>query len=213
MMVKLVMMLLQSVAMVISSRGTIANPYPRRHLKWIMYAQTGWFLIELVWDIVGVQFVFDPIIDCSSSHRVLVMARVFSVWNLTTSIIALLYFAIRFGLLRMLCERPSEKLKYELLPSLSTNYSGRRLSSLSDDSLFEHRRQRSWQWVLQNLFFYLKLRDRQKSVFAAVSATLADAFTKFHGYVPTDVLAGMALVKMKQSNERVSTVHACKNSV
>ena len=202
--VKFIMMSMEAVAMIVSARGTIADPFPRRHLKWILCAQAGWFLIELVWDIVGIQWVFNPIIDCSSSHHVLILAQLFSVWNLCTSVIALLYFFIRFGVLRILCEKPPENPEYELLPSPSINYTGRRLSSLSDESLFIHRRQRSWQWKLKNLFFYLKLRDRQKTIFAAVSATLADAFTKFHGYVPTDVLAGMALVKTEQSNERVS---------
>ena len=200
--VQAIMIAVETTAMVISARGTIANSYPRRYLKWVLYIQSVWFLVQLFWDVVGVQWVFDPVIDCSSSHNVLILARVICTWNLITSLSLILFFVIRFGLLATFCKRPPQKLKYEEIAP-STSFSGRRLSTLSDESLSQHTRQRSWQWKIQSMFFFLNLQDKQKSVFAAVSATLADAFTKFRGYVPTDVLAGMALVRMEQSAERV----------
>lgn len=200
--IQLIMVTIEVTAMTISSRGTITNPHPRRHLTRVLYVQVGWFLVELMWNVVGVQWVFDPVTDCYSSHRVLVLARVFSIWSLTVSVLVLSYFFLRFGILRLFFERPPKTLKYESLPPLAT-LSGRRLSSLSDSSLSQHHRQRSWQWRLQNMFFFLHLKNSQKSVFGAVSATLADAFTMFRGYVPTDIVAGLALLRMDQNILRV----------
>lgn len=193
---------LECIGLFISTRGTIANTYPRRHLKWVLYVQVVWFMVELVWTMVGIQWVFDPVTDCMVSHTVLILARVVSIWNLASSLLVLLYFVVRFGFIKLFFDMTPNQLKYEHAPP-KINFSGRRLSSLSDESLAQHQRQRSWQWRVQNLFFFLRLHDRQKTVFAAVSATLSDAFTKFRGYVPTDILAGMALLKMQQELERV----------
>lgn len=200
--IQLLMVVLECIGLFISTRGTIANPNPRRHLKWILYTQVVWFIVELIWTIVGVQWVFDPMTDCAVSHHVLILARIVSVWNLLASLLVLLYFVLRFGFIKLFFAMTPDQLKYEHAPP-KIDFSGRRLSSLSEESLAQHHRQRSWQWRIQNLFFFLRLQDRQKSIFAAVSATLSDAFTKFRGYVPTDILAGMALLKMQQELERV----------
>ena len=43
------------------------------------------------------------------------------------------------------------------------------------------------------MFCWLRLRGEQRTAFADVAATLADAFNQFRGYVPSDIVAGIAL--------------------
>ena len=196
------MCLIEISVVLISARGTIANPAPRKRLPIALYVQSIVFILEFVWDIVGVLWAFDPTIDCSSSHSVLILARVILVWNLISSIVIGSYMIMRIGICRLCCRRPPKKLRYEsLAPSMS--FGGRILSALSTSSLNQHHRQRQWQWRLQCLFCCMKLRDHQKSVFSEVSTTLADVFTYLRGYVPSDIIAGMAVLAMEQSVAKV----------
>ena len=201
--IQIIMIIIEVMVVLYSAQGTIANPGPRKNLKWVLYVQAAWFIVEFAWDCVGVIWAFDPLIDCPMSHQVLVLVRIVLIWNLASSVSITMYLVIRVGICGLWCKRTPKTLKYEQLEP-STSFSGRRLSTLSNDSIAQHHRQRKWQWRLQKMFFFLNLQDGQKSVFSEVSATLADAFTKFRGYVPSDVLAGMALLRMKQSRERVS---------
>jgi sn1-specific diacylglycerol lipase len=108
---------------------------------------------------------------------------------------------VRIGLFRLICLRKPKLLRYEnKRPSVDVK--GRRLSRLNSFLKNEHKRQRKWQWILQSLFCSYGAQNQKTSVFNAVSATLADGFHKFRGYVPTDILAGFALMKLKQITEK-----------
>lgn len=189
---------IQAAAIFTSARGTISNPAPRRHLRWVLYIQTIVFVVELIWECVGLVWTFDPSLDCSSSHAILVVTRVILIWNVVMSIFAAIYMSLRMGL----CRRIPKRFRYEKV-SPSTSFGGRRLSKLSSDSLKRHIQRRKCQWMLQNVLCCFSLHERQRNVFQEVSATLAEAFGKFQGYVLSDILAGVFLLEMKQRNERV----------
>lgn len=70
--------------------------------------------------------------------------------------------------------------------------------------MIRHKRQRRWQWRLQRFFCWMKLEGSQQSAFADVSSTLADAFAFFRGYVPSDIVAGIALLAMEENEKKVT---------
>ena len=74
------------------------------------------------------------------------------------------------------------------------------MSRASSETLVHHRRQRAWQWRVQCMFCWLRLRGEQQTAFADVAATLADAFNHFRGYVPSDIAAGIALYTLHHTN-------------
>lgn len=197
-----IMCLIELAVVMISARGTIMNSEPRKALPKLLYVQSGVFVLEFIWDMVGVIWAFNPAIDCHSSHSVLVLARAILTWNLLSSVFIGLYMLVRIGICRMCCNNPPKKLRYEDGAPF-TSYGGRRLSTLSSGELAQHHRQRQWQWRLQWLFWWLRLKKRQQSVFSEISATLADVFTYFRGYVPSDILAGVALLTMEQHYAKV----------
>lgn len=199
------MCLIEVAVVVISARGTIANPEPRKGLHIALYFQMSLFVLEFAWDVVGVVWAFDSSIDCHRSHSVLLLTRTVLIWNLTSSLIVALYMVIRIGFCRLTCCSPPKKLRYEHLAP-STSFGGRRLSALSSGALVQHHRQRRWQWQMQWLCGCLTLRENQQGIFSQVSASLADAFTHFRGYVPSDIVAGMALFAMEQSESKVCFV-------
>lgn len=101
----------------------------------------------------------------------------------------------------MKCYDLPSKMRYEQFPPQETYGDARRLSSLSSGGMIQHKRQRLWQWRLQRIFWWMNLEDSQQNVFADVSSTLADAFAYFRGYVPSDIVAGIALLAMEESKE------------
>lgn len=194
----------QLLVVAISAQGTIANPNPRRHIQWVLYIQMILIVVEFTWDCMGAVWAFDPAINCPSSNHVLIFTRFILVWNIFSAISIVIYLLIRIGLCQIICRCRPMKLRYEKLRP-STSFGGRRLSRLSSRSLHQHRRQRKWQWILQTLFCCHRFQNEQRDVFKEVSATLSDAFTKFRGYVPSDVLAGMALLRLRQISKKVQT--------
>ena len=186
-----------------SARGTIADPKPRMALTWMLYVKTLLFFAELIWDCVGVIWAFDPSIDCPMSHKILIFVRLVLLWNLFSNLVVALYMGVRIGVCGLCFRRTPGKLRYES-GAPKVTYKGRRLSRVSSTSLGHHTRQRTWQWRLQCLFCCLRLRNQQRNVFSEISAVLSDVSRKFRGYVPSDVLAGMALVSMEQSAKKVS---------
>lgn len=92
-------------------------------------------------------------------------------------------------------------MKYEKLTP-TTTYGGHRLSSASSETLIHHRRQRTWQMRIQAIFCCLTLTGEQQTAFSDMAATLADLFNHFRGYVPSDILAGIALYSLHDTNVR-----------
>lgn len=205
------MCLIEMVVMLISARGTIANPEPRKSIHIALYVQTGFFVLEFAWDIIGVVWAFDPSIECHRSHPILLLTKAVLVWNIASSLTVALYMVLRIGLCRLACCcNPPKKLRYKRLDH-STSFRDSRLSVFSSDGLLQQHRQRTWQWRLQWLCGCVTLREGQQGVISDVAATLTHAFTHFRGYVPSDIIAGMALLAKEQ---RESEVHSyCANYI
>ncbi len=91
------MIILEAIVVLISCRGTIANPEPRKRLPILLYIQFGFFVLEFGWDVVGVWWAYDPSIDCHQSHQVLIFTRIVLVWNMCVSLFVGFYMIIRIG--------------------------------------------------------------------------------------------------------------------
>ena len=181
---------------VISSRGTIADPEPRRHIPYFLYGKMLFFLFEVGWDIAGLAWAFDPSIVCKSSNSLLMLSRFLLIWNCIFTVIFTIYM-----LFKILCSKgckPPKRMKYEELQP-SESFGGRRLSSISSGSLARHTQRRLWQWRLHLMFCCMKLQKYQSSVFTEVSVALADACSNLRGYVPTDVAAGLAIISLEHN--------------
>ena len=180
----------------VSSRGTIANPEPRRHIAYLLYGKMLLFAFEVGWDMVGIVWAFDPDLSCKSSNPLLALSRFLLIWNCIFSV----FFAV-YMILKILCTKgckPPKVMKYdEMKPSES--FGGRRLSRLSSGSLARHAQRRLWQWRLNLMFCCVKLQKYQTSVYTEVSVALADACSNLRGYVPTDVAAGLAIISLEHN--------------
>ena len=186
------------IVVIVSSRGSIDDDRPRRCLPLVLYVQTALLVIHFGWDCVGIAWAFDPSIDCPSSHKVLILVRMVLIWNTASLVIGASYLVVRVGICGLCCHQVGRN--YE---QLHESTSLRRLLRRDSISFTHDYCQRKWHWRLQQLCCCLALRGRQRTIFSEVSATLSEAFKIFDGYVISDIVAGMALVKMQQFAERV----------
>ena len=193
------MCLIEVTTISISSRGTMAHPAPRKNIPVAIYVEAGVFVLKFAWDVVGVLWAFDPSIDCPTSHPVLVLARLVLLWNLLTSVGMALYAFVRIAVCRLPCVGPRHR---QLAANLSSESHG--LLALSSEELARHRhRDRAWKWRMEWLCSCcMRLGEGKRSVYADVGTVMADSFTYFRGYVPSDVAAGVALMAMEQSEEK-----------
>ena len=197
--IEAVVTLSNMIVVIVSSRGSIDDDRPRRHLPLILYTQTALLVVHFGWDCVGIAWAFDPSIDCPSSHKVLVLVRMVLIWNTSLSVIGAGYLVVRVGIFGLCCHRA--RINYE---RLHESTSLRRLLRRDSISFAYDYSRRKWHWRLRQLCCCLSLRDKQRDIFSEVSATLSEAFKIFDGYVISDIVAGMALVKMQQFAERVN---------
>ena len=180
----------------------MANPAPRKNIYIMLYVEAVVFVLKFAWDVVGVLWAFDPSIDCPSSHPILILARTMLLWNLLTSITMALYAFLRIAVCRLPFMGPQSTIKHkDLARTLSSSRHG--LLSLSSDELHKHmHRDRAWKWRMEWLCCCcVRLGKQQRSVYGEIGTVMADSFTYFRGYVPSDVAAGIALMAMEQSTE------------
>ena len=198
--VHIAMCIIEVATISISARGTMSNPSPRKNIPIALYVEAVVFVLKFSWDIVGVLWAFDPSIDCLSSHPILLLTRTVLVWNLLTSIAMALYAFIRIAVCRLPWVGPHSKYKQLAKTLSSAEHHG--LLALSGEELHKHRRRdRAWKWRMEWLCCCLRLGDRQRNVYTEIGTVMADSFTYFRGYVPSDVAAGVALMAMEQSTE------------
>lgn len=183
----------------ISARGTMANPAPRKNVSIALYVEAVVFVLKFSWDIIGVLWAYDPSIDCPSSHPILILTRTVLIWNLLTSIGMALYAVIRIAVCRLQWVGPHSKYK-QLAKTLSSEDHG--LLALSSEELHKHRRRdRAWRWRMEWVCCCMRVGEKQRSLYSEIGTVMADSFTYFRGYVPSDVAAGIALMAMEQSGE------------
>ena len=202
--IHIAMCLIEVAAISISARGTMADPSPRKNISIVLYVEAGVFVVKFSWDVIGVLWAFDPSIDCPDSHPILVLARCILVWNLFASVAMALYAFLRIAVCRLPCVGPpsGDTARHKKLGRDMSAASSHGLLALSSEELRKHRRRdRAWKWRMECLCCCLRLGDGQRNVFAEIGTVMADSFTYFRGYVPSDVAAGIALMAMEQKAE------------
>ena len=202
--VHIVMCIIEVAVISISARGTMANPSPRKNIYIALYVEAAVFVVKFAWDIIGVLWAFDPSIDCPDSHPILVLARCILIWNLFASSSMALYAFVRIALCRLPCLGPpsSDATRHKKLGRDFSGSSSHGLLALSSHELRKHRRRdRAWQWRMEWLCCCLRLGDGHRNVYAEIGTVMADSFTYFRGYVPSDVAAGIALMAIEQKEE------------
>ena len=190
----IVMSLIEVATIYISAQGTIANPSPRKNINIVLYAEAIVFIVKFVLEIFCFLWAVDPSCDCPDSNMIVLLACYILVYNLITTVAIALYVQI----CRLPCMRGDET-RHKKLGEVKPTVSSHGLLALSSEKMKERRlRGRVWQTRIRWLCCCVRLRERNKSVYADIGRVMADSFTYLKGYVLSDLAAGMALMAMKQ---------------
>lgn len=195
------MILTDTVIIMISGRGTIADPQPRVHLKWVLYAQMVMYIVQLVWGLVGMIWTTDPDINCRDSHALVLAIRIALLLNLFTMLCMAVYFLMKAGVYEICYDRIVGKWKHGSRGS-SMTLTRQRLSLINIESRPQNVLRR-WQLRIRSVFFWLSVKIYQKNVLALMATTLSNSFSHFRGYVHSDIAAGLTLLSLKGDKEKV----------
>ena len=193
----------ETVVSFISSRGTMKNSAPRRGLPATMYLHACFLALVLAWSIVGVVLAYGPCIECDLATTVLVLSYLTIVWNVLVALGMALYLRIiKVDACGTLLKLGTVKKYGRLMASETLKARGRRLSRVSNGSLAQHLKQKTWQWKLEFVLCHcLRWEEEdQRVVCSEVAGVLAEEFFKSedYDYVSTDILAGLELIAMAE---------------
>ncbi|KAG8036007.1 hypothetical protein G9C98_004586 [Cotesia typhae] len=162
-----------------SARGSIADTYARRFVEPLLTVKVLLLLPEIAWNILGTMWVLSDYVECTNEHYTIAVieALVFFDWVLIG--LALLGLALVFD------------------PLGSLTYSDK----VIEDSV-EHGKV-SRIWLRRFKFFWWMHRDESATETFQHVAGLLSALFRGTDLVPSDVVAGCILLRIRQKRETI----------
>lgn len=194
---------------VVALRGSILDTGPRASMQYILYIRVGLLVVETGWLIAGVVWLTNFYPDCPiDKAKQAVLGLIVCNWCILVSIIVTVwcvYDAAGRSWVKMKkyqrSMRQSES-KFQYKRSGSTrNWRQRKVLRAYQDR---------WQQRCRFLFCCMRPSDRNRNSFADIARLLSDFFRDLD-VVPSDVVAGLVLLRKFQKIERKAIVEQRKN--
>uniref|UniRef100_V9KDF3 Diacylglycerol lipase-beta n=1 Tax=Callorhinchus milii TaxID=7868 RepID=V9KDF3_CALMI len=168
----------------VSMQGTITNPGPRRAIPTLIYIRAILYLPEVIWGILGIIWVSDESLDCSSTLIVGVILAIVVSW-------IILFFTLVAVLVVFDPLGKPKKFEYYLNHNLE--------SSESDQLLYKARTvaARVWEHRLKLLCCCIMQDDEVRTAFSSLGE-LFGGFFMDTDLVPSDIAAGLSLLHQEQ---------------
>ncbi|XP_015905728.1 diacylglycerol lipase-beta [Parasteatoda tepidariorum] len=190
----------------ISSRGTITQTRPRRHLSKILYLRLLVMIPEIVWNALGTKWAFASQDHLCEPHEVVISVQIIAICSW-----------ILFGVLLL-----AVLLVFDPINSYRNNGSRHRVAdvehgqpqalyiNLNSDNV--ERAKKVWEWRLRMLCCCFTSQDEQsKSAFSTISKLLTYHFEDVD-LVPSDIAVGLILLQQKQAAENANRVSTSQHS-
>lgn len=184
-----VCIVITSVIVFISCKGSIINTFPRRSLAKILYLRFAIGIPEVVWNIVGTYWSFGRSSGCTVAVVDTAKGAVICGWLLAFIVVVL--FLITFDPLGGRKKPLSQRNK--LL-----------LESKDSDQIMSNARisaRKAWERRCKFLCCCVLCDDQSKDAFSDIAKLLSDFFEGLD-VVPTDIAAGLILVQQNQEHEQ-----------
>ena len=175
----------------ISSRGTIFDCDKRAHVNKYLYLRTFIYLSEIAWFGMGVYHTFYRFKPCvHDAHKLLSMGVV--IFNLLGIVATLVEVYLVFD--------PAGDVMYRLQKKKNKkNYGSIDALNARQDVIDKY--QSDWKNSLRLLFCCTKTKNSKDNVLLFASKVFADYFGNYDDLVPSDILAGLILLRQKQKYE------------
>uniref|UniRef100_A0A8C1EQ43 Diacylglycerol lipase-alpha n=1 Tax=Cyprinus carpio carpio TaxID=630221 RepID=A0A8C1EQ43_CYPCA len=190
----------ESAIMWLSMRGSILYTQPREAVQYVLYIRLAILLVELVYAVVGIAWLVQYYQPCPD-----VTAK-----NLTLGIVACNWLVIFSVCFTMMCTfdptgRTFVKLK-------ATRRRQRNLTTYTLRHRLEEGQASSWSRRLKFFMCCTRAKDTQSDAYSEVASLFAEFFRDLD-IVPSDIIAGLVLLRQRQRAKRAAVLDQANNDV
>ncbi|XP_077570152.1 diacylglycerol lipase-alpha isoform X2 [Stigmatopora nigra] len=190
----------ESAIMWLSMRGSILYTQPREAVQYVIYIRLAILLVELVYAVVGIAWLVQYYQPCSD-----VTAK-----NLALGIVACNWLVIFSVCITLMCTfdptgRTFVKLK-------ATRRRQRNLTTYTLRHRLEEGQASSWSRRLKFFMCCTRAQDTQSDAYSEVASLFAEFFRDLD-IVPSDIIAGLVLLRQTQRSKRSSILDQSSNDI
>ncbi|KAK2913390.1 hypothetical protein Q8A67_001789 [Cirrhinus molitorella] len=190
----------ESAIMWLSMRGSILYTQPREAVQYVLYIRLAILLVELVYAVVGIAWLVQYYQPCSD-----ITAK-----NLALGIVVCNWLVIFSVCFTMMCTfdptgRTFVKLK-------ATRRRQRNLTTYTLRHRLEEGQASSWSRRLKFFMCCTRAKDTQSDAYSEVASLFAEFFRDLD-IVPSDIIAGLVLLRQRQRAKRASILDQANNDV
>ncbi|XP_064490017.1 diacylglycerol lipase-alpha-like isoform X2 [Ornithodoros turicata] len=192
----------------VSMRGSILDTQPRAPMQYLLYVRLGILLVEVSWLVVGVVWVSKYYHDCPmGAAREAVLGIIVCNWCVLLSVLVTVWCTFDAAgrtwvkMKRYQRSLRDAKLRYRRSGSSHRNWRHRKAVREYQDS---------WNKRCRLLFCCMGTNDRNRNSFTEIAKLLSDFFRDLD-VVPSDVVAGLVLLRRCQRQDRLR-IAAQKNN-
>uniref|UniRef100_A0A8C6SBH4 Diacylglycerol lipase-alpha n=1 Tax=Neogobius melanostomus TaxID=47308 RepID=A0A8C6SBH4_9GOBI len=190
----------ESAIMWLSMRGSILYTQPREAVQYVIYIRLAILLVELVYAVVGIAWLVQYYQPCSD-----VTAK-----NLALGIVACNWLVILSVCITLMCTfdptgRTFVKLK-------ATRRRQRNLKTYTLRHRLEEGQASSWSRRLKFFMCCTRAQDTQSDAYSEVASLFAEFFRDLD-IVPSDIIAGLVLLRQRQRSKRSAILDQANNDI
>uniref|UniRef100_A0A8D3BJ11 Diacylglycerol lipase-alpha n=1 Tax=Scophthalmus maximus TaxID=52904 RepID=A0A8D3BJ11_SCOMX len=190
----------ESAIMWLSMRGSILYTQPREAVQYVIYIRLAILLVELVYAVVGIAWLVQYYQPCSD-----VTAK-----NLALGIVACNWLVIFSVCITLMCTfdptgRTFVKLK-------ATRRRQRNLTTYTLRHRLEEGQASSWSRRLKFFMCCTRAQDTQSDAYSEVASLFAEFFRDLD-IVPSDIIAGLVLLRQRQRSKRSAILDQANNDI
>uniref|UniRef100_A0A3Q2DV70 Diacylglycerol lipase-alpha n=1 Tax=Cyprinodon variegatus TaxID=28743 RepID=A0A3Q2DV70_CYPVA len=190
----------ESAIMWLSMRGSILYTQPREAVQYVIYIRLAILLVELVYAVVGIAWLVQYYQPCSD-----VTAK-----NLALGIVACNWLVILSVCITLMCTfdptgRTFVKLK-------ATRRRQRNLTTYTLRHRLEEGQASSWSRRLKFFMCCTRAQDTQSDAYSEVASLFAEFFRDLD-IVPSDIIAGLVLLRQTQRSKRSNVLGQANNDI
>ncbi|XP_014031435.1 diacylglycerol lipase-alpha isoform X2 [Salmo salar] len=184
----------------LSMRGSILYTQPREAVQYVIYIRLAILLVELVYAVVGIAWLFQYYQPCSD-----VTAK-----NLALGIVVCNWLVIFSVCFTLMCTfdptgRTFVKLK-------ATRRRQRNLTTYTLRHRLEEGQASSWSRRLKFFMCCTRAQDTQSDAYSEVASLFAEFFRDLD-IVPSDIIAGLVLLRQRQRSSRDAILDQANNDI
>ncbi|KAJ9591943.1 hypothetical protein L9F63_001545, partial [Diploptera punctata] len=195
---------------VVAMRGSILDTEARAPMRYLLYIRLGIMLVELVWLILGVMWLTYHYHDCPvEGAKEAILGIVICNWCVMLSVLITVWCTfdaagrswVKMKKYQRSMREAESRFQYKRSGTRHRNWRQRKVIRAYQDS---------WDHRCRLLFCCMRNSDRNRNSFTDIARLLSDFFRDLD-VVPSDVVAGLVLLRKFQKIEREAIVKQRKN--